>query len=70
MVDGASRFWLAVCLRFCRVADSDVAPASCVRKGEGKGSHATHLDVVGRSLSVDMARQRTCQVVTVHPLGC
>jgi hypothetical protein len=50
-VDGGGRFWLAVGLRFCCVVDSDVA-ASCVRKGEGKGIHAAHLDIVGRSLLV------------------
>jgi hypothetical protein len=56
VVDGGSRFWLAVRLRFCHVVDSDVAAASCVRKGEGKGSHTAHLDIVGRSLSVASRR--------------
>jgi len=32
------------------VADSDVASASHVKKGEGKGIHVAHLDVVHRSL--------------------
>jgi hypothetical protein len=36
-VDGGSRFWLAVRLRFCHVVDSDVAAASCVkRRREGE----------------------------------
>jgi hypothetical protein len=47
VVDGGSRFWLAVRLRFCHDVDSDVAAASCVRKGEGKGGHTAHLDIVG-----------------------
>jgi hypothetical protein len=55
-VDGGSRFWLAVRLHFCHVVDSDVAAASCVRKGEGKGSHTAHLDIVGCSLSVASRR--------------
>jgi len=33
----------------CHVADGDMAPGSCVKRGEGEGCYAAHLDVASCS---------------------
>ena len=49
----------------CHIADSDMAPASCVRKGKGEGRHVAHLYFVRchcPSFIIVMCRRRSCVV--------
>ena len=48
------------------VTDSDVASASCVKKGEGEGIHVTHLDIVHRSLMLYVESRYHSSVVSCH----
>jgi len=49
----------------CHVVDGDMAPGSCVKRGEGEGCYAAHLDVAScLSMSCPELHTRRRQTMT------